>query len=834
MQLSKAKITDTLSIKNTHLIILLSGLRKFFHDSKFTLWFASLCLLTFLFTLFVCYAVMVKSKGYSQRFVFAVKETDIKNYWKYGKKITTDGGVFEIRHNQVGAIYKGEAGYLVPISGTKDRLTLTDHPHKNEQIFYRNIFKMEYKRPFDSNDLWAIHYLKDNRHQPVVRPLLVDTSQFDIVLKGPNSLDYSRADFRKNEQYLKIGHDVIFYTRSPNGFEVTSHSGVNFGWLLDYDGQLYRARIPPIGDGTKKSVEQIELQKIVRNTAGSSKTITEIDSITSGWQGLAVVTATQDSIIFLSANGKEPRMAYITVRVPYGEHPQCEFNMEVTFHNITTRNWEPVVGPDLSTTKKGAWNEGAGYYFDEKTAKSYLLFTDAYSGRLFIQEQTPNGLGSSLKYDVLDENKEPAYLEGVTVDQDGSIFIFDRGGVVYYTLSLNFSKLPSSISWNRYQLDSIEHGQDPAMDPSMNYIWISTENFIQRIDKSLFTGYYRFAEACNKLKEPGFLGCFFLLVLTVWARINRIHANEKDKINKQLYEANNEKDQINIQLAQTNEEKDKINKQLVEASEVYEGAVKKLGNYAKENDEIKKQLDEADRLYRDAKRKLGRYTKQPLMPPLDDGMGEIVGGSSEKMKKVFDLIRKYADLPCHVLITGESGTGKELVANEIYKQSSRNKKLFIIRDLNTINPQLFESELFGYKKGAFTGADHDKEGLLEAADGGTLFLDEIGSLELYLQKKLLRAVESMEITRIGENLPRKINVRFIFATNENLEELVVVGKFRKDLLSRIEIAKIDLPPLRERKEDIAALDGGAKKIRYFVISVKSDGNIHWMFPLSAA
>ncbi|HHF53451.1 MAG TPA: sigma-54-dependent Fis family transcriptional regulator [candidate division WOR-3 bacterium] len=178
---------------------------------------------------------------------------------------------------------------------------------------------------------------------------------------------------------------------------------------------------------------------------------------------------------------------------------------------------------------------------------------------------------------------------------------------------------------------------------------------------------------------------------------------------------------------------------------------------------------------------------------------------SYAMKQVVDIAVRVADSPSSVLITGESGTGKELIARLIHEKSQRKNAPFIAVNLAAIPESLIESELFGYEKGAFTGADREKPGLIEKAHGGTIFLDEIGELPLPLQVKLLRIIEEKEIQRLGGLRAKKVDFRLITATNRNLEEMVKAGTFRDDLFYRINVIHIHIPPLRERKEDIPYL-----------------------------
>lgn len=180
-------------------------------------------------------------------------------------------------------------------------------------------------------------------------------------------------------------------------------------------------------------------------------------------------------------------------------------------------------------------------------------------------------------------------------------------------------------------------------------------------------------------------------------------------------------------------------------------------------------------------------------------------GDSPQMQKVLALTRKVAKTDVDVLITGENGTGKELIAYELHANSHRNSEIFVSVDMGSIAETLFESELFGHTKGAFTGAKEDRIGKFEAADKGTLFLDEIGNLSLQMQAKLLSAIQNREIVHVGSNKRIPVDIRLICATNSNLEEMVAQGSFREDLLYRINTIPIKLPPLRKRGEDIILL-----------------------------
>jgi transcriptional regulator with PAS, ATPase and Fis domain len=180
----------------------------------------------------------------------------------------------------------------------------------------------------------------------------------------------------------------------------------------------------------------------------------------------------------------------------------------------------------------------------------------------------------------------------------------------------------------------------------------------------------------------------------------------------------------------------------------------------------------------------------------------FLGGKSKTFRYILNLIDRVKNSYAPVFISGESGTGKELVAKAIHENGTRKNGEFVAVNCGAIPEFLLESELFGHVKGAFSGAVKDKPGLIEEADGGTFFLDEIGDLSLHLQAKLLRLLQEKEIRRIGENKPRLINVRFISATNKNIEKEIEREKFREDLYYRLKIIAIELPPLRERREDL--------------------------------
>ncbi|RMG45538.1 MAG: sigma-54-dependent Fis family transcriptional regulator [Candidatus Dadabacteria bacterium] len=184
--------------------------------------------------------------------------------------------------------------------------------------------------------------------------------------------------------------------------------------------------------------------------------------------------------------------------------------------------------------------------------------------------------------------------------------------------------------------------------------------------------------------------------------------------------------------------------------------------------------------------------------------GGIIG-ESDKIKEIFTVIERVKDADVPVLITGESGTGKELVATALHRQSRRAAKPFIVVNCSAFNENLLESELFGHVRGAFTGANTNRQGLFEVADGGTFFLDEVGDMSSALQVKLLRVLQDGSFMPVGSSTTRKANVRIVAATNRNLKEMITTGEFREDLFYRISVVNIELPPLRERKEDVPLL-----------------------------
>ena len=187
------------------------------------------------------------------------------------------------------------------------------------------------------------------------------------------------------------------------------------------------------------------------------------------------------------------------------------------------------------------------------------------------------------------------------------------------------------------------------------------------------------------------------------------------------------------------------------------------------------------------------------------GESEFIIGNNPKMREISELIAKVAPTPTTVLVRGESGTGKELVARAIHRHSALSDQPLVTLNCTALSPALLESELFGYKRGAFTGAYADRKGLFEKADGGTMFLDEIGDMSLEIQAKLLRTLQTGEIRAVGDMRTRKVSVRIIGATNQDLERAIRESAFREDLFYRINTFTITLPPLRERIEDIPFL-----------------------------
>ena len=189
-----------------------------------------------------------------------------------------------------------------------------------------------------------------------------------------------------------------------------------------------------------------------------------------------------------------------------------------------------------------------------------------------------------------------------------------------------------------------------------------------------------------------------------------------------------------------------------------------------------------------------------------EGLGEMIGVSS-LLREVFRMVNKVAPLDCNVLIQGESGTGKELVARAIHRESRRRDRPFVAFNCGGFTEELISSELFGYERGAFTGATATKIGILETSHGGTAFMDEIGDMPLAMQGKLLRVLQEKQIMRVGGNKPIQLDLRFIAATNKDLKRVVQEGRFREDLFFRLNVVQIALPSLVQRKDDIPMLIG---------------------------
>ena len=232
---------------------------------------------------------------------------------------------------------------------------------------------------------------------------------------------------------------------------------------------------------------------------------------------------------------------------------------------------------------------------------------------------------------------------------------------------------------------------------------------------------------------------------------------------------------------------------------------------------LKKSYNEVDKL---------RKAKQMLEEQISQPFRDIIG-QSNALKDVFALIDKVAKTDANVLILGENGTGKELVARAIHQKSMRKDNSFVAVDMGAITETLFESELFGNKKGSFTDAREDRPGRFELAHGGTLFLDEIGNLSIGLQSKLLSALQSRQVTRVGSNQAMEVDIRLICATNLNLHQMVADGKFRQDLLYRINTVEITIPPLCDRVDDIPMLANHflnhySKKYRKEVLSISPE------------
>ena len=224
-----------------------------------------------------------------------------------------------------------------------------------------------------------------------------------------------------------------------------------------------------------------------------------------------------------------------------------------------------------------------------------------------------------------------------------------------------------------------------------------------------------------------------------------------------------------------------------------------------ENEKLKATLKAAYRLHKSSAEISDLKSREQLIKnELNQGSGLIVG-KSPAMQSIMQLVNKVAKTDANILITGENGTGKELIAKEIHRLSARNNELFVLVDLSSLTETLFESELFGHKKGAFTNAMEDRIGKFVLATRGTLFLDEIGNIPMHLQSKLLTVLQTRIVTPVGSNKEQPFDIRLICATNKNIQQMVTEGQFRQDLLYRINTITINLPSLKERMDDIESI-----------------------------
>jgi len=245
-----------------------------------------------------------------------------------------------------------------------------------------------------------------------------------------------------------------------------------------------------------------------------------------------------------------------------------------------------------------------------------------------------------------------------------------------------------------------------------------------------------------------------------------------------------------------------------------------------DNNKLVATISSAVELKRSKQKNLSLRTKQDALNTQIDTQFVDFLGESAPMKQVFTTIAKVAPTDANMLIVGENGTGKELVARALHRQSARNGEVFINVDMGSLNENLFESELFGHVKGAFTDAKADKAGRFEVASGGTIFLDEIGNLSLPMQAKLLTVLERREVVRVGSNKSIPVDIRLICATNVNLAQQVANGQFRQDLFYRVNTVQIHVPPLRERGSDIELLskfyiDKYARKYKKNVVDLSA-------------
>lgn len=226
-------------------------------------------------------------------------------------------------------------------------------------------------------------------------------------------------------------------------------------------------------------------------------------------------------------------------------------------------------------------------------------------------------------------------------------------------------------------------------------------------------------------------------------------------------------------------------------------------DFIKKPYDVEKLLSQVDSVLEQSDVRKKEKASRPSVKDKQDQFGMI--GRSSALTKIYDIIDKISDIRCNVIIEGESGTGKELVAHALHNHSEFSDQPFIVIDCGSLTDTLLESELFGHEKGAFTGATHTKHGLLEVASGGTIFLDEICNISDSMQMKLMRAVQAQTVTRVGGITPIDIDVRFVVATNRNIEKMIEAGQFRHDLYHRLNVVKVTMPPLREREEDLELL-----------------------------
>jgi DNA-binding NtrC family response regulator len=224
-----------------------------------------------------------------------------------------------------------------------------------------------------------------------------------------------------------------------------------------------------------------------------------------------------------------------------------------------------------------------------------------------------------------------------------------------------------------------------------------------------------------------------------------------------------------------------------------------------ENEKLKATLKSAYRLHKSSAEISDLKSREQLIKQELNQGSELIVGKSPAMQSIMQLVSKVAKTDANILITGENGTGKELIAKEIHRLSARHNDLFVLVDLSSLTESLFESELFGHKKGAFTNAMEDRIGKFVLATKGTLFLDEMGNIPMHLQSKLLTVLQTRIVTPVGSNKEQPFDIRLICATNKNIQQMVKDGQFRQDLLYRINTITIQLPSLRERTEDIESI-----------------------------